>query len=359
MLCQMTRYLRFLLWAIVFAVVAAVAWSHRDAIVRAGTIIARATPLWLVLAAGSTFLLYLCRAIVYSVPLRLLDYLVPWTFLWQSAIIASAINQLIPTGGASSYAFLTYALHRRGVSTGQASLIALIDTLSYACAAATLVITALVYLGVSGDLPGKVLLVGLGPGLAILALGVWTYWVQRERGRLVPVVLRVQRRLGGLLKRDVPEAPTLAFLDEYFAGKAIIARHPAAFARMVALQYLAVCADAGTLYLTFAALGLLLPPPVVFLGFIVTIAAGAIVSAPGGGGSFEVVMSAFFVQQGVETSQAIAGALLFRVVSFWLPVAVSALLLLTFRERRAEITKRWRPRLRLREKTGGPGRDPS
>ena len=359
MLSQMGRSLRLLVWAIVFGVVAVLAWSHRDAIVRSWALITRADPFWLVLAAGSTFLLYLCRAIVYSIPLRLLDYVVPWTFLWQSAIIASAINQLIPTGGASSYAFLTYALHRRGVSTGQASLIALIDTLSYACAAATLVITAIVFLGMSGELPGTVLLLGLGPGLAILALGAWTYWLQRDQRRLVPVVLRLQRRLGALLKRDIPEAPVLAFLEEYFAGKVIIARHPAAFVRMVALQYLAVCADAGTLYLTFAALGLVLPPAVVFLGFIVTIAAGAIVSAPGGGGSFEVVMSAFFVQQGVETSQAIAAALLFRVVSFWLPVAVSAVLLLTFRERRSDIKKKWRPRLRLREKPGEPRRDPS
>jgi uncharacterized protein (TIRG00374 family) len=285
----------------------------------------------------------LCRATVYGIPLRLLGYTVPWTFLWQTAIIASAVNQLLPSGGASSYAFLAYALHRRGVSTGQASLIALIDTLSYACAAAALVIAALLYLGLGGGLPGRILLVGFGPGLAIVALGGLVYGLQRDQRRFVPLVLGLQRRAGALLGRTWPDEPTRAFLDDYYRGKEVISRRPRVFGRMVLLQYLAVGADGAALYLTLVALGLRLEPAIVFLGFIVTQAAGTVVNAPAGGGSFEVVMSAFFAGQGVDRSHAIAGALLFRLVSFWVPALVSGVLLLNFRRRTREIRRRRPP----------------
>jgi len=337
-----TRLLRWVFWAAILGSVAFVAWSHRDALGRSIMLLPRAHLPWLLLAVACIGLLYLCRAIVYGIPLRLLDYTVPWTFLWQAAIIASAVTQLFPSGGASAYAFLAYALHRRGVPTGQASLIAIIDTLSYACAAATLVIGALVYLGLGGGLPGKVLLLGFAPGALLVVLGGGVYWLQRERRRFIPLAVKLARRIGSMFGRDGVEAPVRAFLEDYYQGKEVIARRPSVFARMVALQYLAVGADAGALYLTFVSLGLRLEPALVFLGFVVTLAAGAVVNAPAGGGSYEVVMSAFFARQGVDVSQAIAGALLFRVVSFWIPVLISGLLVLNFRRHTREIRRRRR-----------------
>jgi uncharacterized protein (TIRG00374 family) len=178
------------------------------------------------------------------------------------------------------------------------------------------------------------------------------YWLQRERQRFVPIVLRLARRTGGLAGRNETEAPVRAFLEDYYKGKEVIARQPAVFARMVGLQYLAVGADAGALYLTLASLGVRLEPAVVFLGFIVTLAAGAIVNVPAGGGSYEVVMSAFFAHQGLAMPQAIAGALLFRVVSFWIPVLISSLLFLNFRQRTRDIRRR-RPAGRRREAARG------
>jgi uncharacterized protein (TIRG00374 family) len=336
----MTRSLRWTLWAIVFGVVAVIAWSNRAAVVAAFTLLPRVRLPYLLAAVAAMGLVQLCRATVYGIPLRLLGYTVPWTFLWQAAIIASAVNQLLPSGGASSYAFLAFALHRRGVATGQASLIAIIDTLSYACAAATLVIAALLYLGFGGGLPGRILLVGFGPGLAIVALGGLVYWLQRDRRRFVPLGLRLQQKVGALLGRAWPDEPLRAFLDDYYKGKEVVGRHPRIFGRMVLLQYVAVGADGTALYLTLVSLGLRLEPALVFLGFIVTLAAGTVVNAPAGGGSFEVVMSAFFAQQGVESSHAIAGALLFRLVSFWIPALVSGVLLLNFRRRTREIWRR-------------------
>ena len=332
------RYLRWTFWAIVLGIVGAVGWSNRVAVVEGIRLLGHAHFGWLMLALGAIGLLYLFRSFVYRIPLTLLGYTVPRTFLWEVAVIASATQQLVPSGGASAYAFLTYALHRRGVSAGRASLIALIDTISYAFAAGTLVIIALIYIGLTGALDARSLL-AFAPGTVLAALAVWVYRRQRDRAGFIRLVLRLQKRMARLLGARWPEAPVRDFLDEYYRGKAVLARHRGAFLKMIGLQYLAVGCDAGAVYLTFLAVGAGPSPVVIFLAFVLSMAAGTVVSAPAGGGSFELVMSATLVRHGMESAQAVAGTLLFRLVSLWAPVMVSGVLLLDFRRRRKEIRR--------------------
>ncbi len=333
------RTVRWVVWSAVLVAVGAVTWANHQALAQAVGLMARARVGPLVGAVAAIGLLYLCRASVYGIPLRLLDYTFPRSFLWQTAVIASSLQQLIPAGGAAGYSFLTWALHQRGARGGEASLIALIETLSYAVAAATLVIAALVYLGIAGTLEPGTLAMGFAPGVVVLVIAAWLYVLQRDPDRLARVVLRWQRRLAHLVRRRWPEAPVRTFLEEYAKGKAVIRRHPAAFLRMAGYQYLAVLCDSGALYLTFAALGTRVSPWTVLIGFMVTLAVSAVVSAPAGGGSFEVVMSAFFVEHGMAKPEAIAGAVLFRVVTFWIPLLVSGVLVLTLRRRRTELRR--------------------
>src|SRR5262245_9846131 len=325
------RTARWALWALVFAAVGTVAWRNRESLQEVPGHIARASGPWLLAALGAVALLYLLRAAVYRIPLRLMGYSVPWPVLWGAAVLSSAVNQLLPTGGASTYAVLTWALTRRGVRGGQASLVALIDTLSYALATATLVIGALCWAGAAGALRGPALILGFAPGSALVAVGVWIYWLQRKRARFVRHVLRLERWLTQRFGVRSRARQIRAFLDDFYQGKAVLARHPGAFVWMIALQYLVVVADTGILYFTFLALGVAAPLSLVFLGFVVAMAAGTVVSAPAGGGSFEVVMSAFFIRQGLGRTDAITAAMLFRVVSFWVPLVASGLLVLGFR----------------------------
>ncbi len=326
------------LWALVPLAVAVVAFRNRESLVAATRLLRAAAFWWLIPGAIAIGAVYLCRATVYGVPLRLLGYRFPRRLLWSLALVATTLHQLVPTAGASGYAFLTYALHQRGVSAGQASLIALIDTLSYAVAAGTLVLVSLGFIatGESGLGPGRVGF-ALIPGLAVVALALWLYWLQRDARRFVPLVLRLKDRLARLLGRRWPDEPVREFLGEYYRGKAVIRRHPRAFYLMVGLQYLAVAADSAALYTAFLTLGTAPSVWVTFMGFVVAMAGVAVLAVPGGGGGFEVIMSAVFVSRGIEPAQAIAATVLYRVLAFWLPALVSLGLLLRFRRRRAEV----------------------
>ena len=318
-------------------VVAVVAYTNRQALATAAQLMGRAALWWLIPAALAIAGVYLCRAAVYSIPLTVLGYSFTRSFLWATALVATSIHQMIPSGGASGYAFLTFALNQRGVSGGQASLIALIDTLSNAAAVATLLLGALIYLAVVGILdPGRLSL-ALVPGATLAGLAAWLYVLQRDRRRLTSVALGAARRLARALGRRWSEEPVRGFLDEYYAGKDIIRRRPGAFCRMLGFQYVAVGGDATALYMAFLALGQSPPAWVVLLGFVVSMAALAVVAVPGGGGSFELTMSVFFSHHGIDPAAAIAAAILYRVVAFWIPAVVSLVILTQLRHRKRAV----------------------
>jgi uncharacterized protein (TIRG00374 family) len=333
------RYARRWLWVAIPLVVAWVGFTHRDALVQAAHLIGRAQLWWLGVGALAIGLLYVCRAAVYGIPLRLFGYEAPLPFLWGTGLTATAMHQLVPTGGASGYAFLTYAMYQRGVSAGEASLVAMVDTLSYAAAVASLVVASLVYLGLGGALYVRSLGLLFGVGLVIVGVAAWIFYLQRDQRRFVPLVLRLERRAAAWLHRDWPDAPVRRFLDEYYRGKRIIGRRRRAFYQMMALQYLGVACDAGALYAAFLALGVVPHPWTVLMGFVVAMSGVSFIGVPGGGGGFEALMSAFFSSRGVPEAQAIAATVLYRVVAFWLPVLVSLVVLFRLRKRQREVRR--------------------
>lgn len=326
-----------MLWAVVPLAAGVVAYRHRGPLTEGLALLPAAHVGWLALGVVMIAVIYLARANAYRVPLRVLDYTVRPRFLFAIALVATSVHQVIPAAGASGYAFLTFALHRQGVSSGQASLIALVDTLSYAVAMATVVGGSLVYLFTWDGMSALVLRVGVLPAITIVALALLVYVAQRRRARLERLVIGAKHRLERVLGRRWPDAPLRTFLAEYDRGKTMIARRPGRFVQMLAFQYVAVGADAAALYLAFLALGVAPAPWTVFMGLVVAMAAAAVLGAPAGGGGFELVMTGFFAHQGVSESQAFAATLLYRLLAFWLPVAGSLLVLLWVRRRRRDV----------------------
>src|SRR5262249_53663748 len=157
--------------------------------------------------------------------------------------------------------------------------------------------------------------------------------------RLERIVIGTKRRLERLLGRHWSDAPLRKFLAEYDRGKTMIARRPGGFVQMLALQYVAVGADAAALYLAFLALGVPPPPWTVFMGLVVAMAGGAVLGAPAGGGGFELIMTGFFARHGVSESRAFAATVLYRLLAFWLPVAGSLVVLLWVRRRGRDVRK--------------------
>ncbi|HEU4618365.1 MAG TPA: lysylphosphatidylglycerol synthase transmembrane domain-containing protein [Gammaproteobacteria bacterium] len=336
------RWGRRLRWIFLIAVLAAVgfvAFSNRKELIDAFHLIGRGSPALLLAAVGSIACVYVSRGSAYKVAVHVMGYDLSRSFLARTALVATSVHQLIPTGGASGYAFLAYAFHQRGISTGRASIVALLDTLSYALSLASLAIVVFVHLIGGGTFSGASLGLGVVPAVALLGIALGLYYLQRERERMLRFSLRAKERLGALLGRHWADDPVRHFVYEYYEGKRVILENRHCFVRMMVFQYAAIAFDSAALYLAFVALGLAPNPWTVFVGFVVAMAGVSVIVVPGGGGSFEVVMSSFFATHGIGAANGIAAALLYRLAAFWIPVLTSLVVLWRLRRRR-NIAKR-------------------
>lgn len=88
------------------------------------------------------------------------------------------------------------------------------------------------------------------------------------------------------------------------------------------------------LYVCLYALGLHLSFAAVLLVFTFGAGTGAAVPTPGGLGGFEAGLAAGFVAYGIDPAQALAAALLYRLVSYWLPLVGGVLAFIVCQRRK-------------------------
>jgi uncharacterized protein (TIRG00374 family) len=152
------------------------------------------------------------------------------------------------------------------------------------------------------------------------------------------LVLGVKDWLAARLSRaSWSDEPVRRFLRQYYEAKDIIGTHRSSWYWMVGLQYVAFACDCTAVYMACLSLGLAPKPWIIVMGFVFAMAGLSVITAPGGGGSFEVILSAFLSRHGLSPGEAIAVAVLYRVVAFWIPVLVSVVLL--YRKQRARLRR--------------------
>jgi uncharacterized protein (TIRG00374 family) len=172
------------------------------------------------------------------------------------------------------------------------------------------------------------LLVSLVLAVVIVALGVaaltWTSCVSFV-GRMAGHLLR---RARGSMTPEAAAAALVAQRDrvaEVFAERWVRALGAGAANRM--LDYAALVA---ALY----AVGVEARPSEVLLAYVVSMALGMVPLTPGGLGFVETGLTAMLVLVGADADQAVLATLVYRLVSFWLPIPVGALAWAGWRLRR-------------------------
>ena len=316
--------------AVITAIGVVVAY-HVDDVRRALRLLGTARPGWIIIGALLTAGVYIFRGLVFARVLRSLGFALPIPWLWRTALVATVVDQVIPTAGASGYGYSVAAFRSRGVPSGQASLVALLELVSYGVAVATVFITAVVRIALEGRLAAASLLGVLLPGALIGAGAAWIFAVQRDRRRLTRAAQRWTRCIEQSLRCRGAAAAVHRFLAQYYDGKARLRGSGYSFGALVGLQYFALACDVAALYAMFVALGHYPPIFAVTLGFILAMAGATMVAVPMGGGSFEAILAGYLAVYGSAASVVIAATVLFRVVSFWLPASLCAPVLLASR----------------------------
>ena len=267
----------------------------------------RAEPRWLLAALACQALTYVFAASVWQRSLahggatRSLRELVPL------ALAKLFTDQAAPSAGVSGSLLVFRALQRRAIPRAVAVDALIAGIAGYYFANALAAVAAVGLLALRGEAGVLVLI----PAGAVCALAL-----------LVPAaILRIRSGGADRLTRALRRLPGARAALEAIAG-VTGHRPPTArlFVETTLLQLAIVAIDAVTLGLCLRATGVAGDLAVVFPAFVIASAVASLGWVPGGIGTFEATCISLLHLHGIPLEAAVAGTLLLRGLTFWLPM---------------------------------------
>ncbi|WP_370324943.1 YbhN family protein [Euzebya sp.] len=232
----------------------------------------------------------------------------------RTSMAAFTTSRVVPGGGYAGGVLSGTELVRHGSSPGVAAAAMVLSWAVTTLTLSVLLVGGIAVAAASGGLPDAAIgllaaTIPLGVAALIALLGTRSPAVRDRLARLA-------RRLPGRVRDAAVQAVG------GLAGAS--ARTPArrSLWRCAAWSLAAWSVDAAALALVFAALGHPLGLPALAIGYAtINVVNTAPELTPGWIGVFEATVAAAFTALGVPAGVAIAGVLIYRLASFWLPVA--------------------------------------
>jgi Mg2+-importing ATPase len=267
----------------------------------------RAEPWWLLVALLLQSATYLAQGEIWRSAGRAAHFPVSVRAAYELSLAKLFVDQALPSAGISGAVVVARSLERRGMRRAAAMAAVVVNTASYyatyaGCLAGALVI-ALLHEQASALLVwASVAFVLFGIALAAAALALSGRGARTPTARIVR--LRLLRSAVELLGAAEPK----------------LTRRPRLLLEASAYQLAIVLLDAATVWTLIRALGGIAAPSGVFASFMISALFRTIGVLPGGLGSFEAMSVLTLKMVGVTLPVALSATLLFRALSFWLPM---------------------------------------
>ncbi len=266
-----------------------------------------ARPGWLLVALLVQAATYVSAACVWGRALQRAGHSLPLKTLIPLGIAKVFTDQVLPSGGISGTMLVVRGLIRRHVPAEIAMAAMLAGLVSYDGAYLIVVLASasVLWLQHRMNLP---LIVGVAI-FVVVTVAVPTAVLGLKRwGKRKPIAW-LSKCLGSTaLLQDLTDAPTH------------LLRSARLLLQTLALQLVIFVLDAFTLWLAFNAIGEAPALWVVFVSFIIASMVATIGPIPVGLGTFEATSVGMLSLLGVSVEAALAGTLLLRGLTFWLPM---------------------------------------
>ncbi|RKH47495.1 TIGR00374 family protein [Corallococcus sicarius] len=266
-------------------------------------------PAWQLVAALLQAATYLSQSAVWRAVLRRTRFRVPLGALYSLSFAKLFIDQALPSAGISGAALIVHGLERRGVGRGPVMACVVVETMTNYTA---LILALLVALGMADWL-------GEARGLVWAATAV----LIALSGALILFLVRLTR--GASAGRSpphgfarIPSARTL--LHALSEAPPELAHSPRVLTEATGFNFIIHLLDAATLWALLRALGVDAAPTGVFTAFMLSALARTLGVIPGGLGTFEAASTGTLTLMGVPLAAALSATVLFRGLSFYLPL---------------------------------------
>lgn len=266
----------------------------------------QAKPGWLVVAVVLQAGTYFAQAEVFGGAPRSAGIVLPKSWLYELSLTKLFVDQALPSAGISSTVVVAKALQQRGVARQTAAACAVINIASYHAAYVLTLLLALAITSVLRETNAYLVLVSVLFMAFALAL-------------TAGILAMVGRRAGtGTKWHRLPVISGLvSFLDD---ADATIVRNAGVFGAAMFWQIAIFVLDAATMWVCVRSLGTTAPADAVFASFMISSLVRTIGIVPGGLGTYEATSVLTLRVVGLSFSVALSATLIFRGLSFWIPM---------------------------------------
>jgi len=268
----------------------------------------KAIPGWLAAALIAQAGTYFTQAEIWRVVGRKSGTSLPMSLLYKLALSKLFVDQALPSAGVSGTVVVAKSLSGRGLSNGAVVAAVVINTTSFFSAYVVALAVALAIALKSGH--ASSLIVWVSVAFMLLGAGLTAGMLALTPERLGRIPKRIQRfKFVQNALRDARDADSRLVRDKRLQTVA------------GAYQLLTFLLDAVTLWMLMHSLGGRPAIGTVFASFMIANLFRSISFIPGGLGTFEAAVVYMLKTGGTAYSTGLAAALLFRGITFFLPMA--------------------------------------
>jgi glycosyltransferase 2 family protein len=271
-----------------------------------------------------TSLSYLCVSYTYALVARMWGIRMPKRDLTEIGFVTTSLNHVVRSGGVAGYSVRYLLMHKHGVPFNEVMASSLVHYYLTSLDMLMILPVALAYVLFNTDVPqGIALLLGLMTFIFMVGAVGYTLLVFSTdlRTRLIQFTSRIGK---SILHRDLS-----SLLDDFNThmtyGVKVLRQQTTRTGVVLLLTFADWCSSVIVLSLCFRAFGPPLQPGAVMASFMIGIMAGVISALPGGTGVQEGSITGISMLLGATFEQGILAALLFRVVYYFVPYAISPL----------------------------------
>lgn len=308
------------LTVVALAVVLYLFWPLFGELRAAADLFRRAHWGWLAAAIAIQWISYGC--------LTALNYLLLSPFdgrigFWRLMAILPAmafIEVALPSAGASGVVLRARLLGRSGYAVEASTFTLAMEALYLTVATVAASLAGVSYLVRAGDLgPARLAALG-GTALVVVAAVGAVVWAGHDPARaerlVVSQVDRWNRLAPRLRQPPIPAEHVSERVERFYAGLAQLGRAPRRLFMLMAGGRVAL--DVATLGACFAAFGYVIAPGALLTGYGLMLLVSGLAALPGGLGLADASLAVIFARLGAPGAVAVAAALAYRLIAFWL-----------------------------------------
>jgi uncharacterized membrane protein YbhN (UPF0104 family) len=296
-----------LLGILVLAGLVAFVVLHVGEMERFAVLLSHVEPAWLVLAIILQAGTYLCAGMIWHEVTRPRASSVPARALFRFSVEQLSVNQIVPTGGLSGNLLVFQAMRRLGLPAWLAGEALVAEILSGYIAYATVAIVALATLFAFGRVTPGISYILVAFAVAAAAILSTILYFLKHKDRQLPSWADRFRPLFG-----AHQAAKHMSSSRVLSWSLLI--------RTSAFNVGIFVLDSATLWAMMNVAGAPIGIPTAFVAIVIAFIAGTVSFLPGGIGGFETGAVTVLTILGSPIEAALAGTLLFRGLTLWLPL---------------------------------------